>query len=58
MALLPLLLLLLCYIIWGIYSWAIKKYYLIKTRATSSLVILLFLVHPNIVSFMFGVFKY
>ena len=49
MALLPVLLFIACYTVWGIYSWRVKDYSNIRSRAISSLVILLFLFHPNIV---------
>ena len=49
MALLPISLFLVCYVVWGIYSCKVKDYSNLKSRAISSLVILLFLFHPNIV---------
>ena len=58
MGLLPILLFLCCYIVWGIYSCKTKDYSNLKSRAISSLIILLFLFHPNIVQYMFSAFKY
>ena len=58
MGLLPILLFVCCYIVWGIYSWKNKDYSNLKSRAISSLIILLFLFHPNIVQYMFSAFKY
>ena len=57
MSLLPICLFLVCYLVWGIYSWKVKDYSNLKSRAISSFVILLFLFHPNIVQYMFGAFK-
>lgn len=56
-ALLPILLFGLCYSLWTAVALYKKDFTLIKNRAISSLVILLFFVHPNIMQFMFGVFK-
>ena len=49
MSLLPICLFLVCYMVWGIYSYKVKDYSNLKSRAISSVVILLFLFHPNIV---------
>lgn len=57
MALLPITLFMICYTVWGIYSWKVKDFSNLKNRAISSVVILLFLFHPNIVQYMFGSFK-
>lgn len=58
MALLPFILFLICYAVWGVIAYKKKDFSTLKNRAISSLVILLFLVHPNIVQYMFGAFKY
>ena len=55
-ALLPFLLAFACYFTWAIISCKSKDHSVLKTKAVSSLVILLFLVHPTLVSFFFKAF--
>jgi len=54
-ALMPFLLALVSYIVWWVHS-AYKKYEMPYGKTISTLVILLFLVHPNIVEYMFNGF--
>lgn len=57
MALLPILLFMMCYAVWSVIAYIKKTKEVLRSRAISSLVILLFLVHPNIVQYMFSAFK-
>ena len=57
MAFIPVILLIICYSVWLIIAKIKKDLSILKTRAISSLVILLFFVHPNIVQFLFGLFN-
>jgi hypothetical protein len=54
-AVMPLLMALISYLVWWIHS-AYKKYPVPYPRIISTLVILLFLIHPNIVEYMFNGF--
>ncbi|CDW79545.1 UNKNOWN [Stylonychia lemnae] len=56
-ALLPFLLAIICYLIWNIYSYLMKNLVEVGGKIMSSLVILLFLVHPSLVTFSFNDFK-
>ena len=56
MAIMPLLLAGICYLAWKAIAIK-KKIEHWKNRATSSLIILLFLVHPNLTEYFFGVFN-
>ena len=56
-AAMPLFLIVVSYIVWGIISCRNSDKSIIKVKATSSVVILLFLVHPNLVNYVFNVFK-
>ncbi len=56
-AVLPFLLLGMSYLVWGAIQMRNKDKSILKTKATSTVVILLFLVHPNIVNFVFNVFN-
>jgi hypothetical protein len=49
LALLPVFLAAICFGFWTIYSWKTNNYKTLKNKAVSSIVILLFFVHPNIV---------
>ncbi|CDW90561.1 UNKNOWN [Stylonychia lemnae] len=53
----PIILLIICYAVWYVISLAQRQMALLRTKAISSLVILLFFVHPNIVQQMFDVFN-
>lgn len=53
----PIVLVILSYVVWGILSCKNSDKSLIKVKATSTVVILLFLVHPNLVNYVFNVFK-
>ncbi|CDW82348.1 UNKNOWN [Stylonychia lemnae] len=55
--LLPLLLVVLCYIAWSLIYRKSQDKSILMTKATSSVVILLFLVHPNIVKYVFNAFN-
>jgi len=57
MALLPLLIFISCYAIWYIIGAFKRSQAVTKSRAISSLVIILFLVHPDIVQYMFSIFN-
>jgi len=58
MALFPILIFVGCYIVWYFIGLAKTNLrHLTKQRAISSLVIVLFLVHPDIVQYMFSVFN-
>ena len=57
MALLPIILSIIVYSVWGIICCVKKDYSQLKTKAISSMVILLFLIHPNIVQTMFSHFQ-
>jgi hypothetical protein len=57
MSLLPIILGLICYGVWVLIAYFNKDYKTVMTKAISSLVILLFLVHPNIIQYMFSALK-
>mmetsp|Transcript_20833 Transcript_20833/g.19878 ORF Transcript_20833/g.19878 Transcript_20833/m.19878 type:complete len:352 (-) Transcript_20833:1622-2677(-) len=57
MAALPFLVFAICYAVWYIIGLIQKTLHLTKDKAISTLVIVLFLVHPNIVQYMFDVFN-
>lgn len=57
MSFLPILLFIGCYSVWALISLKTKDYKNLKSRSISSLVILLFLIHPNLVQMMFKLFK-
>jgi hypothetical protein len=57
MSLLPFLLFLACYGVWFIISYKKRDPRLLRTRAISSVVILLFFVHSELVQFMFDMFN-
>ncbi|CDW74086.1 UNKNOWN [Stylonychia lemnae] len=56
-ALFPFLLAIICSLIWNIYRFIIKNFIEVGGKIMSSLVILLFLVHPSLVTFSFNDFK-
>lgn len=56
-AAMPLFLIVVSYLVWGIISCKNADKSIIRVKATSSVVILLFLVHPNLVNYVFNVFK-
>ncbi|CDW91326.1 UNKNOWN [Stylonychia lemnae] len=56
-ALLPFLLAIACTLIWYIYKQIMRNQVLIASKIMSSLVIILFLVHPSLVTFSFNAFK-
>jgi len=56
-ALLPFLVFILSYGIWALISISQRDKKALMNKATSTVVILLFLVQPNIVSYVFNVFK-
>ena len=56
-SLLPLVLVSICYLVWALILRKSHDKSMLLTRATSSVVILLFLVHPNIVKFVFNAFN-
>lgn len=58
MALLPIILTMLVFGVWGIIGRIKRDYSDLKTKGISSMVILLFLIHPNIVTTMFSTFQY
>jgi len=57
MALLPFLVFISCYAIWYVIGCVRKNQKVTKSRSISSLVIILFLVHPDIVQYMFSIFN-
>ncbi len=57
MSLLPIIFFIVCYSVWSIISCRNRDPRLLKTRAISSVVILLFFIHPNIVQYMFDMFN-
>lgn len=60
MALLPIFVVILVYLFWSIVDFvkkADRDSSSIRTKATSSLIVVLFLLHPNLVQTMFKMFK-
>lgn len=53
----PFSLMMISYLVWGFISLRNKNKRLVMIKATSTVVILLFLVHPNLVNYIFNVFK-
>jgi len=47
----------LSYLVWGCISLKNRDKKLVMIKATSTVVILLFLIHPNLVNYIFNVFK-
>ena len=56
-SILPIVFFIVCYCVWAIISCRNRDPKLLKTRAISSVVILLFFIHPNIVQYMFDMFN-
>ena len=57
MAIFPFIIGITCYTVWYVIGRVKKNLSLVNSRAISSIIIVLFMIHPNICQYMFSIFK-